>query len=101
GMDTVLNVWTLCLFSLAQELACDDDDATNICGAQPGADRDSAVAVPLSAGEQAVIRVAYDAPRYGDGGFLVNASFDIANDDCAGAIPVSAGESVMSSFAIA
>jgi len=55
GIDTVLSVYSSCGGS---ELACNDDDALAACsGFEAGLARDSAVQVPVAAGQTLLVRV--------------------------------------------
>lgn len=87
GIDTVMSVFTSCG---GTELGCNDDDLANPtgCGSNTGLNRDSALALPLSAGQSVVIRVANYAstPK---GAFAMNWLFIPANDLCSTAIDIS------------
>lgn len=97
GMDTVLSVHTACPGNNGNQVLCNDD--TNTCGSlDQGILRDSAVSVPIAMGQTLYIRVTHFSSVIANGAFTLRATFQStppANDDCANAIPLSCGSSVL------
>ncbi len=89
GMDTILSAYTACG---GAELGCNDDDIANPtgCGYNNGIIRDSALAIPMTPGQQVVLRVA-NYPGTVRGAFAMNWLYLPANDLCQNAVDVSAG----------
>ncbi|MBY0261702.1 MAG: S8 family serine peptidase, partial [Phycisphaerales bacterium] len=87
GIDTVMTVYSACG---GTELGCNDDDFTNptSCGFNAGLQRDSALALSLTAGQSVVIRVANysNTPK---GAFAMNWLFLPAGDLCSTAVDIS------------
>ncbi len=57
GMDSVLSIHTACPGTVNNEIACNDDAKDGCGGKDAGIKRDSAVEVPLNAGQTVYIRV--------------------------------------------
>lgn len=100
GIDTVLSVHSGCPGTTANQLACSDDAGAPGCAAN-----DSAVAVPMTAGQRVFIRVTHFgeiAFRFMDGGYRLNLNFVSsaapANDNCAAATPIIEGQLLVGSL---
>ncbi len=93
GPDTVISAHSACPGTAGNQLACSDDAGGTGCNSL-----DSRISVPMVSGQQIWVRVTHFgdlAFRIGNG--LVNVHFNYTpnstpiNDDCAGAIDVTAG----------
>ena len=98
GIDTVLSVHSGCPGTTANQLACNDD-----LGAATGCNViDSAVAVPMVAGQRVFIRVTHfgdAAIRFQSGSFRLSLNFVSsaapANDNCSTATPIAVGNTLI------
>ncbi len=97
GIDSVLSVHSGCPGSIANQLACNDDAGTAGCNGT-----DSAVAVPMVAGQRVFIRVTHFGDiffRFQSGAFRLNLKFvstaPPANDNCAAAINILNGNTLV------
>jgi hypothetical protein len=100
GPDTVISAHSGCPGTTANQIACNDDGGSLAC-----ASVDSSMTINVSAGETVLIRVSHfsvEPARLGDG--LVDVAFDftpqgpVANDLCANALPLVAGQTVTGSI---
>ena len=81
GMDTVLAVFDGCPDTAPTELDCNDDwpvsvsDPSACLGSDDGLRRDSAIALPLVAGQTVWVRVSHYGSSIADGEFVLNTEF--------------------------
>lgn len=100
GVDTVLSVHSGCPGSTANQLACSDD-----AGAAGCSSNDSAASVGMVTGQRVFIRVTHFgdiAFRFQSGAFRLNLNFVSSsapvNDQCASAIPILNGNTLVSNL---
>jgi hypothetical protein len=90
GPDTILSAHAGCPGTGGNQLACNDDSGAG-CPGDLGFQRDSAIEVPVVAGQQVYLRVSYYGNDVADGRFKLNVDFEaiIPNNVCSQAIPIS------------